>query len=122
MEDLATGMDSINSITHKIVTEVRETENEFIFATLNSYIESHYEIKVEKWELFQAVLLIQRIRRLKENTGYDLNAKINGLGSQDVTEIYEELYNKGFEDGKKSAFDEIAAVMNKKEVEYEAKR
>lgn len=111
MEDLATGMDSINSITHKIVTEVRETENEFIFATLNSYIESHYEIKVEKWELFQAVLLIQRIRRLKENTGYDLNAKINGLGSPDVMEIYEELYNKGFEDGKKETLNKIKDML-----------
>ena len=116
MEDLEISMDSIDSITHKIMTEVRETENEFIFAILNSCIGSHYEIKVEKWELFQAVLLIQRIRRLKENTGYDLNAKIYGLGSPDVMKIYEEMYNKGFEDGKKSAFDEIAAVMNKKEL------
>jgi hypothetical protein len=108
MEDLATG---VNSITHKIVTEVRETENEFIFAILNSYIESHYEIKVEKWELFQAVLLIQRIRRLKENTGYDLNAKINGLGSPDVMEIYEEMYNKGFEDGKEEVINKIRGML-----------
>lgn len=111
MEDLEIGMDSIDSITNKIVTEVRETENEFIFTTLNSYIESHYEIKVEKWELFQAVLLIQRIRRLKENTGYDLNAKINGLGSPDVMKIYEEMYNKGFEDGKEEALNKIRDML-----------
>lgn len=108
MEDLETG---IYSITNKIMTEVRETENEFIFTTLNSYIENNYEIKVEKWELFQAVLLIQRIRRLKENTGYDLNSKINGLGSPDVMKIYEEMYNKGFEDGKKETLNKIKDML-----------
>lgn len=117
MEDLPIGMDSIDSITNKIVTEVRETENEFIFSILNSYIESHYEIKVEKWELFQAVLLIQRIRRLKENTGYDLNEKINGLGSPNVVKTYEELYKKGFEDGKEEALNKIRDMLFRERAE-----
>lgn len=108
MEDLSTDIDSI---TYKIVAGVRETEDEFIFTTLNSYIESNYEIKVEKWELFQAITFIRKIRELKENTGYDLNAKINYLGCPDVMEVYEEMYNKGFEDGMEEIINKIRDIL-----------
>lgn len=48
----------ITDIADKIRTQVQETEDAFIFHTLNNFSEKTYNITVEKEELVQGIFMI----------------------------------------------------------------
>ena len=49
-------VDAIRSQTHKIVMQVKETEENFIFQTLKSYSENIVEREVSKKDLSRAII------------------------------------------------------------------
>lgn len=78
---------------NKILTEVEETEDAFIFRTLCDFSEIHYDVTVEKDELVKA---IQLIRMMREH-GDDIVDRWNTTTQQSAALRY--AYDKGFKDG-----------------------
>ena len=55
-----------DEITYKIVTEVQETMDEFIFTTIQPFCESVVQRKISKQELIDALVLYETTRQLRE--------------------------------------------------------
>ena len=55
-----------DEITYKIVTEVQETMDEFIFTTIQPFCESVVQRKISKQELADALMLYETTRQLRE--------------------------------------------------------
>ena len=53
-----------DEITHKIVTEVQETMDDFIFTTIQPFCEGAVQRKISKKELVNALLLYEKARKL----------------------------------------------------------
>ena len=51
----------INDVTNKMVNQLRETEDSFIFQTLRDFAYTNYQITVEKEELMYAIILLIKI-------------------------------------------------------------
>ena len=89
-----------------IVMHVKETQDEFIFSTLNQYAMNNFNIVVEKAELVQAIHLI----RMCKETGTDLrqchSTATNG------TELYRKGYNTGFEAGIQEVRNRLEKAFN----------
>lgn len=45
-------IDTVNSVTSKIINQVRETEDSFIFQTLSDFASTNYQITVKKKSLY----------------------------------------------------------------------
>jgi len=57
---------NITDETYKIVTEVQETMDEFIFTTIQPFCESVVQRKISKQELIDALVLYESTRQLRE--------------------------------------------------------
>lgn len=55
-----------DEITYKIVTEVQETMDEFIFTTIQPFCERVVQRKISKQELTDALMLYETTRQLRE--------------------------------------------------------
>lgn len=86
---------------NKIVTEVEESRDAFIFHTLCDFSEMHYDITVEKDELVKA---IQLIRMMREH-GDDIADRWNTATQQ--SEALTHAYIRGVEDGIKKERNRI---------------
>lgn len=58
-----------NDLIEKIIREVRETEDEFIFSTISPYITKVTETRISKKELRELIPLV-RIKPIKVIDGY----------------------------------------------------
>ena len=88
----------ITTTIYNFIQTVNETEDAFIFSTLNKYADKQYNITVEKDELNKAILFI---RACKE-TGTDLRKYY--ATAKDSTELYRKGYNAGYKDGYDGGF------------------
>lgn len=57
-------MEEVNGMIQKIITEVQETEDEFIFTTIQPYCENVFQRKISKKELESALLLWEQAKKL----------------------------------------------------------
>lgn len=99
----------ITDIIDKISTQIQETEDAFIFHTLNNFSEKTYNITVEKEELVQA---IQLIRMMKE-TGMDIHERYVTATQQ--SEWYRHAYEQGLQDGIEKERNRITSLLEKGE-------
>lgn len=99
-------VNNFNEITNKIVTTVQETEDAFIFQTLNNFTLNTSGITVNKEELIRA---IQLIRMMKE-TGMDIHDCYASAAQQ--KEMYRNAYERGLQDGAKREHDRIMDILD----------
>lgn len=89
----------MNEELTKIIREVNETEDAFIFTSIKPFIDSISTYEIKKEELVRAVLLIRMQREAIEKYGAILpNDYLTAVNMQ--MEL-ERSYRKGFEDGVK---------------------
>ena len=54
----------MDSMINKIITKVQETQEEFIFTTIQPYCEGALQQRISKSELVKALLLYQKAKQL----------------------------------------------------------
>lgn len=89
-----------------VVMQFKETQDEFIFSTLNKFASTNYDITVDKKELIMA---IQFIRMCKE-TGTDLRRC--HYAATDMRDFYKKGYDAGFEAGIQEARNRLERAFN----------
>lgn len=94
-----------NTTIGKIVHQVQETEDEFIFTTLRDFASYNYNIVVEKQELIRAIQLI----RMYKEAGFDIGERFATATQQ--SEWYRHAYDKGLKDGIKKEHDRIIGIL-----------
>ena len=92
---------------NNIVTQVKETQDEFIFSTLSKYTMDNFNIVVEKEELAQAIHLI---RMCKEH-GPGIYERWTTATQQ--TAYLDDAYRRGFQDGITKEHDRIMSILEK---------
>lgn len=83
----------MDSLIETIMTQVTETEDEFIFQTLSDYATKHYKIVVKKEELVRAIQLIRMSREYGPSIGERW-----ATATQNAAELGR-AYRKGLQDG-----------------------
>ena len=99
-------IDTVNNVTSKIINQVCETEDSFIFQTLSDFASTNYQITVKKEELIYAIQLI----RMYRETGVNISERCVTATQQ--SEWYRHAYNRGFEDGIKKEHDRITSLLD----------
>lgn len=99
-------IDTVNNVTSKIINQVCETEDSFIFQTLSDFASTNYQITVKKEELICAIQLI----RMYKETGVNISERCVTATQQ--SEWYRHAYNRGFEDGIKKEHDRITSLLD----------
>ena len=97
--------DIFNTVDN-IVMQIQETQDEFIFKTLNKFASTNYDITVNKKELIMAIQFI----RMCMETGTDLRQYHST--ATDGTELYRKCYNTGFEAGIQEARNKLERTFN----------
>ena len=90
---------------NNIVMQVQETQDEFIFSTLNKYAMDNFNTVVEKEELVQAIHLI---RMCKEH-GPGIHERWTTATQQ--TAYLNDAYRRGFNDGVTKEHDRIMRIL-----------
>ena len=90
---------------NNIVMQVQETQDEFIFSTLNKYAMDNFNTVVEKEELVQAIHLI---RMCKEH-GPGIHERWATATQQ--TSYLNDAYRRGFNDGVTKEHDRIMSIL-----------
>ena len=96
-----------------IVMQVQETQDEFIFSTLNKYTMDNFNTVVEKEELVQAIHLI---RMCKEH-GPGIHERWTTATQQ--TAYLNDAYRRGFSDGVNKEHDRIMDILKEREEELD---
>lgn len=99
-------IDAFNNVTNKIINQVHETEDSFIFQTLSDFTSANYQLTVKKEELTRAIQLI----RMYRETGVDISERYVTATQQ--FECYRNAYNRGFEDGIIKEHDRIMSLLD----------
>lgn len=91
--------------TEKIIREVNETEDAFIFTSVKPFLDSISTFEIRKEELVRAVLLIRMQREAIEKYGVILP---NDFHSATELQTYlESAYRKGYEAGRREGHNLI---------------
>lgn len=99
-----------NEWAEKIIREVHETENEFIFSTIKPFINSVTNMVISKEELVRAISLIRLQREASERYGSMISNDWN-TATRQMSEL-RSAYNRGFEDGSKKERDKIKEFLD----------
>lgn len=86
-----------NEWVEKVIREVRETEDAFIFTSIKPFVDSISTFEIQKEELVRAVLLIRMQREAMEKYGATLPNDYLTAANMQVE--LEQAYRKGFEEG-----------------------
>lgn len=87
-----------------------ETQEAFIFNTIYGYIDSMCVTTIPKDVLVKAVQLVKLMESSTEyGINYDINAALSNASQTLI--ISKRAYNKGFEEGRKSAYKDINAYF-----------
>lgn len=90
-----------------IIMQVKETQDEFIFSTLNKYIMDNYDVVIEKEELARAIQLI----RMCKKYGPLIDERWTTATQQ--TAYLDDAYRQGFRDGVAKEHDRIMSILEK---------
>ena len=90
-----------------IVMQFKETQDEFIFSTLNKYTMNNFNTVVEKEELVQAIHLI----RMCKTHGPGIYERWTTATQQ--TACLNDAYKKGFHDGVTKEHDRIISILER---------
>ena len=92
-----------------IATQVKETQDEFIFSTLSDFLHDKVNIVVQKDELFKAISLL----RMVEEHGPGIHQYWSTATAQSA--ILSDSYRRGFQDGIKEEHDRIMDILKERE-------
>lgn len=95
----------INNFARRFITEVQETQEQFIFTTLSNFVERNYQLIVEKDELTKAIQLIRMCEEHNINIFECYGNIVHSITDSDAA------YGRGYEAGKKEAYDEIKEAL-----------
>ena len=96
----------MNEEIGRLAMEVRETEDEFIFATISNFIENKCNIAISKTELIQSIELF----RLYKKYGYDISERFSTASAQSAALSNE--YRRGLQDGISQEHDRIIGILD----------
>lgn len=99
------GPDNIINTIYEVRHEMQETEDNFIFSTLQKYAMREYQIVVDKKELNAAIELLREMRK----NGIDIcepNAKEDAA--------YSRGWDAGYERGFEAAMDHVSQFADRK--------
>lgn len=95
----------------KIIRKVHETDEEFIFTTIQPFVDHITEIRISKEELVRAIGVVRIQREGLEKYGSSFSNDFYTATAQKL--IAEKAYEKGFEDGKRSMQEKLNEAFNK---------
>ena len=93
--------DTIN----RVVMEVTETQDAFIFQTLRDFAANQYQIVIEKRELIQAIQLIQMSRE------YGPSIEERWTTATEQTAVLDREYLRGFQEGVDSEHQKFMNIL-----------
>ena len=96
-----------------MMMQVKETQDEFIFSTLNQYAMNNFNVVVEKEELARAIQLI----RMCKEYGPGIDKRWTTATQQ--TSYLNDAYRRGFNDGVTEEHDRIMNILERKENQNE---
>lgn len=97
----------LDTYTNEIITNVEETQDEFIFSTLSRYAMDNFQIVVEKEELNKAI----RIIRMSKEYGPGICERWTTATQQ--TAYLDDAYRRGFQDGIIKEHDRFMDILKK---------
>lgn len=86
---------------------VIETQDEFIFQTIDEFIRSNFYMVIDKEELVQAIRLIQMTRQY----GQDISEKLVTAGENSA------IFRRGYSEGYKAGIEKGHALLEKARME-----
>lgn len=92
-----------NEWAQKIIREVNETEDAFIFSTIKPFVDSVTTMEISKEELVRAIYLVRMQREASERFGVLISSDWDTATSQmrDLNEAYMRGFRSGVEQEKK---------------------
>ena len=98
--------DGMYTLTNAISMQVQETEDEFIFSTINKWIGETFARTISKDELAKAIQIV----RACEEHGINLYNAYDTATEQ--KRLADEAYLRGFADGSKEAIQRVRMSLN----------
>lgn len=95
----------------KMSTQVQETQDEFIFSTINDFLHEQTNMVIKKDELIKAVSLL----RMVEEHGPGIYQCWGTASAQSA--MLHNSYMRGFQDGVKKEHDRIMDILKEREEE-----
>lgn len=99
-----------NEWSEKIVREVTETEDAFIFSTIKPFVDSITTMEISKEELVRAIHLVRMQREASERFGVLISSDWDTATSQ--MHDLNEAFNRGFEAGVEKERDKIKEILD----------
>lgn len=100
----------INNWTQKIIREVNETEEAFIFSTIKPFVDSITTMEISKEELIRAIHLVRMQRECSERFGVLISSDWDTATAQNHD--LNEAYMRGFEAGCKQERNKIKEFLD----------
>lgn len=97
----------VEKTINDIQMSVTETQDEFIFQTIDEFIRSSFHMVIDKEELVRAILLVRMIRR----HGQDITEKLV------TAEENSAIFRRGYSEGYKAGIENGHALLEKARME-----
>lgn len=97
----------VEKTINDIQMSVTETQDEFIFQTIDKFIRSSFHMVIDKEELVRAILLVRMIRR----HGQDITEKLV------TAEENSAIFRRGYSEGYKAGIEKGHALLEKARME-----
>lgn len=104
--------DGVDHYYRKILGQCKETEEAFIFETIDPFIKSVTDVEISKEELVAAIELVRFRKETKEK--YNIDIISDRINATAMVWQLNESYDRGFDDGYNKAREEIMEYISKK--------
>lgn len=94
------------SLSYKAITKAKETEDQFIFDTLNNFTREHYQITVEKDELVKAIQLVRIMRE------HNIDIRESYTTATHKKAALDDAYQRGLQDGIAIEHNRVMDILN----------
>ncbi len=95
--------------TAELTMQVQETQDSFIFSTIEPFIKSQTDMVISKMELVRAIHYIRLWKEAEEKYGVILSNDYPTAVEQH--RLASEAYNRGFEDGVKKESERLKSML-----------
>lgn len=99
-------VEDLTSLSYKQIIKAKETEDQFIFETLNNFAHDHYQITVEKDELSKAIQLVRIMRE------HNIDIRESYATATHKKAALDDAYRRGLQDGIDKEHNRIMGILN----------
>lgn len=103
-------LDPVQTISAKVTMEFTETEDAFIFDTINPFLKHHSHMEISKQELIEAIQIIRLRKEAREKHGTYFSEYCDLTSAKATVFELDNAYKRGVQDGKDSMYE---TMMNK---------